>query len=268
MRALLTRIYEHNVLKNAAALAYYMLFALFPLLIFASNLLGVLQLDISSVIRTLTGVLPNQVVAIAEGYLEYTTSNSSHTMLWFSLVFSVWFPTRAARGLMEDVRRAYGLGRPQRPFLYAVKQFAYTLILLAVLALTLPLTILGENVIREFLVLVAPRLPAIWQYLRFIPVGLLMLVAIGCLYVLALEQRRSFKTLLPGIAITLCGWLVVSIGFSVYVENFANYSLLYGTMGAVVVLLVWLYLSAVILILGAEYNAVRETRHSATKAPL
>ena len=203
---------------------------------------------------------------IIETYLEYISNTSSHTLLWFSLVFSVWFPMRAAKGLMEDVRLAYGLGKPQNPAVFTIRRLIYTVVFLIVIVLTLLLSTLGEHV----LVYIQSMLPgnvmrisdiyfALWQYLRFLPVGLLMFLAIGTLYSSSTDEKQPFKTILPGIFAALFSWLVVSVGFSFYVENFASYTVIYGTLGAVIVLMIWLYLTAGILILGAELNAALNT---------
>ncbi len=266
IRLLITNYFNHNVGKNAAALAYYLLFALFPILIFTSNLLGIMNLNVHPVTQSLWKFLPTDVASIVETYLDYVSHTSSHTLLWFSLVFSIWFPMRAAQGLMNDVRRAYELDRPTNTISYTVRQLLYTLVLLAVIALTLLLSVLGENVLA-YISNILPKnalrlsdyLLTIWQYLRFGLIAVLMLTAIGTLYGMALEKRQPIKKLMPGIVLTLLVWMIVSIGFSFYVENFANYSVIYGTLGAVIVLLIWLYLTAVILILGAELNAALAT---------
>jgi len=85
-----------------------------------------------------------------------------------------------------------------------------------------------------------------------------MFVAIATLYFLAIDGKRPVRKVLPGIFLSMVSWMVLSIGFSVYVENFANYSIIYGAMGAVMILLIWLYLSANILLLGAEFNVALE----------
>ena len=91
-----------------------------------------------------------------------------------------------------------------------------------------------------------------------------MYAALGTLYVASLDKRQTIKDILPGIMAALTSWMIVSIGFSFYVENFADYSVIYGTLGAVIVLLMWLYMTAVILILGAELNAAILEVHSET----
>lgn len=263
LRLLSINFFKHNVGKNAAALAYYLLFALFPLLIFITNLVGLLNLDFHSITGALHQMLPHDIVGIIETYLDYVTNTSSHILLWFSLIFSIWFPLRAVQGLMDDVRRAYHLGKPQRPVAYIIKQLIYTVVFLVVIVLTLILSIMGQRVLSYINRMIpsgsfkiSGYILNIWQYLRFLPIAVLMIVAIGALYSAALDKKPPIKTILPGITAALLSWMIVSIGFSFYIENFAHYSLIYGTLGAVIILLTWLYMTAVILILGAELNAI------------
>jgi len=272
LRLVIQNFFEHNVGKNAAALAYYLLFALFPMLIFLSNLLGLLDLNISEIIQILQRFLPKDVVGIVESYLDHVSHTSSQSMLWFALVFTVWFPMRAAKGLMDDVRLAYHLGKPAHPVSYTIRQLVYTVVLLIVVGLTLLFSTLGKQVlgylnhlIPEKTLRISDYLLTVWQYLRFIPVGALMFAALGTLYAASLDKRQPWEEMLPGITAALVSWIVVSIGFSVYVENFANYSVIYGTLGAVIVLLMWLYMTAVILILGAELNAALRTVRQANR---
>ena len=262
LRLLVTNFFEHDVGKNAAALAYYLLFALFPLLIFISNVLGLLKLDISAIIQVLQRILPSDIVGLVETYLEHVSHTSSQVLLWFALVFSIWFPMRAAKGLMDDVRLAYHLDKPTDVVRYTVRQLAYTIILLLVIGLTLVFSTLGKQVlgyinylIPEQTMRISVYFIDIWQYLRFVPVGLLMYAALGTLYAASLDKRQPVKNFLPGMIAALSTWMIVSVGFSFYVENIANFSVIYGTLGAVIVLLMWLYMTAVILILGAELNA-------------
>lgn len=269
LRLLIANFFEHEVGKNAAALAYYLLFAIFPLLIFLSNLLGLLDLNVAVITQTLQQFLPRDIVELLESYLDYVSNTSSHMLLWFALVFSIWFPMRAAKGLMDDVRLAYHLHKPKNPIAYTIRQLIYTIVLLLVIIFTLFLSTMGKQVLSYFINMlprntfrISEYLLSLWQYLRFFPVGFLMLAALGTLYAASLDKRQPMKSILPGIIAALVAWMVVSIGFSFYVENFANYSLIYGTLGAVIVLLMWLYMTAVILILGAELNAALLTIRS------
>jgi len=263
LKLLAKNFFAHDVGKQAASLAYYFVFALFPILIFLSNLLGLLDLNVAAITNALLEFLPHDVVGIIESYLEHISHTSSRSLLLFALIFSVWFPMRAAKGLMNDVRRAYHLGKPDRIGIYLLRQLIYTFILLLVIGLSLPLSALGKHVILQINLLLpesAVQLSSfsltMWQYLRFLPVAFLMFIALATLYAAALGKRQPIKEIWPGIAFAMVAWVLVSICFSFYVNRFANYSVIYGTLGAVIVLLMWLYFTALILIIGAELNAV------------
>ena len=107
------RYYTHDVARDSAALTYYLLFAIFPLLIFISTLLGLLELDGSYIASVLEPLLPADVLNVLQSYLDYVSANQSRQLLWFSLVFSIWFPMRAAGCLMHSVRKAFGCGAPE-----------------------------------------------------------------------------------------------------------------------------------------------------------
>ena len=254
---------EHEIGKSAAALTYYLLFAIFPILIFINSLLGMLNWNVTAISNVLLPVLPREVVSMLEAYLTYIRGESSSVLLWFSLAFSVWFPLRAVRSLTNDVRLAYQLGKPANPVGYALRQMVFTLVFLVIVTLTLLLCVLGGR----FLSAAAGwlklgqrlRIPAsglnLWQYFRFLLLGALMFLILVLLYTVAQDKRPPIRTLLPGIALSLVSWLVISMGFSLYVENFGKYSIIYGALGTVIVLLIWLYMTSFLLILGAEFNA-------------
>ena len=256
----LTRTVErylfHGVAQEAAALAYYLLFMICPLLIFLSSLLGLLELDISGIIQGLASLLPAGVVELIESYLSYVSETSSRAMLWFGLVFTIYFPMRAADCLMIAVRRAYHLPRPKNQIIYMAKVLLYTVFLLVAIALTLALATVGRAALEfagRFFV-VPEAFIELWTDLRFLVLGGVMFAAVGLLYAAAQDSRQPARSVVPGGLAARVGWMVVSAAFSFYVENFANYSVIYGTLGTVIVLMMWLNLSAVMLIMGAEVN--------------
>ena len=177
-------------------------------------------------------------------------------LLVFGLVFSIAFPMRATHALMRSVRTAYHLGPPRNPLLHRLKTLLYTVVLILTIALTLVTMTVGERMlayaVSHF------RLPAflaeLWVRLRYPVAGVAGYFALFFLYALAQDQRQPWKNLWPGTLFSLTAWMTLSVLYSLYVENFADYSLLYGSIGTVIVLLIWLYMSATVLILGAELN--------------
>ena len=252
------RYFLHDVGRQAAALAYYLLFTLFPFMIFVSSLLGVLSLDISGITSFLRPLLPEGVTELVEMYLQHVSGMPSAALMWFALVFSVWFPMRAVSCLMRSVRRAYHLPKPKRPARYGAKILLYTLMLLLTIAVALILMTVGQRALRliggMLRVELSGGLIAGWSILRFGILAILIFAAVGLLYAMAQDQRRPGHHIVPGALVAMVFWVAISAGYSFYVEYISDYSVVYGALGAVVVLLIWLYLTAVVLIMGAEVN--------------
>jgi len=264
----LLRYYDHDVARDSAALTYYLLFALFPLLIFVSVLLGALQLDVEGISTLLGNFAPPAVVGIVKAYLRYVSGNSSRELLWFSLVFSIWFPMRATSCLMHSVRKAFNASRPDSMWRGTLRTLVFAILLIVSIALTTLLTMVGRRAL-EFVsarVTIPDGFISAWSYLRFVLMGIVMAFMLGALYMLALGKRMPVRRVLPGVVSSLAAWLGVSMAFSYYVENFAHYAELYGSIATIVVALLWLYWSGTVLILGAELNgaliAERERRTS------
>lgn len=250
------RYLNHRVGIQSAALAFYLLFSIFPFLIFISALLGLLQLNVAAILQVLSEVLPREVVSLAGIYLNYVGSNSSLRLLLFGLFFSIYFPMRAANSLMHSVRTAYHLGPPHNAVAHWFKTFLYTVFLIAAIALTLILMTVGERVLRYAVaqfhlpVLIAE----LWAALRFPAIAMTGCFALFLLYALAQDSRPPWRHIWPGTVASLAGWVLLNWLYSFYVNHIAHYSALYGSIGAVIVLLVWLNLSAIVLIMGAEMN--------------
>ena len=253
---MLNRYLGHNVPIQAAALAFYLLFMIFPLTIFFSALLGQIHLDVTGLTHAASELLPSEVVELFGMYLSYVTDNPSLKMLLFGLFFSIYFPMRATNTLMRAVRTAYHLGPPQAPIRHLLKSLLYTVMLIVTIILTLVLVSVGEAAMDYAVVHfgLPVGIADMWQRLRFPVMALVMYFALYALYALPQDTRLRARDFYPGVLGALVVWLVTSYLFSWYVENFASYSLFYGSIGAVIVLLVWLNFTAAILIMGAELN--------------
>lgn len=260
---LVIRYYEHDVARDSAALTYYLLFAIFPLLIFVSVLLGALKLDVEGITRFLTNVAPPAVVSIVRSYLTYVTGNVSRQLLWFSLVFSIWFPMRATSCLMHSLRKAFGYGPPSSVWRSVLRTLIFAVLLILTIALITLLSMVGRRALH--LVSAGATIPewfiTVWSYLRFVLMALVMAAMLAVLYMLAVGRTMPVRRVLPGVVSSLAAWLLVSMAFSYYVEHFSHYAELYGSIATIVVALLWLYWSGAVLIMGAELNgAIIELR--------
>ena len=252
------RYLRHGVSTQSAALAFYLLFTLFPLMIFFSALLGLLRLNVASILSDLSRLLPVEVVDFIRVYLDYVGQNPSVRLLLFGLFFSLYFPMRATNTLMRAVRTAYHLGPPKTPVLQMLKTLIYTVLLIVTITAVLVLLTVGEwlltYAVEHFGLPV--EFAALWQRLRFPAMALLMYFALYLLYAMTQDTRQPLRNIYPGVLFAMVGWMVVSMCYSFYVENIASYSLFYGSIGTAIVLLMWLYLTAAVLIMGGEFNGM------------
>ena len=250
------RYLRHNVGIQSAALAFYLLFMIFPFLIFISALLGLLRLDVAGILLALGEIMPRGVVDLIEVYLTYVSRNPSLRLMMFGLVFSIYFPMRATNSLMRSVRTAYHLGPPRGPARHMLKTLLYTVLLIVTIAAALALMTVGDRVLGY--AVVHFRLPSFvaeaWARLRFPAVAVLCYFALFFLYAMAQDTRQPWRNIWPGTLAALTAWMGLSWLYAFYVDNVANYSVLYGSIGTVIALLIWLNMSSVVLIMGAELN--------------
>jgi membrane protein len=255
---LVRRYFDHRVARDSAALTYYLLFAIFPLLIFLNNLVGLLAFDAEELLLTLASVVPREVLDLTGQYLDYVSRVSSRTLLWFSLVFTIYFPYRAVNALFLSVRKAYGAGAPAQFLRWQLRALLYTALMIATLVFSLVVAVLGRRAL-DFVsayVYLSDGVIRLWTSLRFVLLGAVLLAMISLLYALALDERDVRRGILPGVLVSMAVWTGLSVLFSLYVERSARYSVVYGSIGGVIVVLLWLYLTAAALIMGAEFNSV------------
>ncbi len=259
VRDLIDRYYAHDVARDGAALTYYLLFAIFPLLVFISTLVGLMDLDIEEILTTMSRILPEQVLGIVGSYLEYVSTSPSGQLLVFSLIFSVWFPMRATSCLMHSARKAYGVPQPPSMIGGTLRNLLFTLWLIVTIAASIVLTTVGRRALQfvSGLIHIPEQFIDLWGNLRFVLLGDIILKVQLQLNKLAQGRRCHQREVVPGVLLSMLAWLALSVAFSYYVEKVAHYTELYGSIATIVVVLLWLYMTGQVLIMGAEYNGSR-----------
>lgn len=258
MMELIERYNKNKVGKSAAALTYYMIFALFPFLLFISTLLGFLNIPLVSLSGHLSQFLPEDIIMLLNVCIAQVTENRSSTVLAFSFLFSLWFPLRAINAIMEAINVAY-CGKPiKSPLKHKIFTLGYMILVMIFIIVALFIVVIGENVLQwvgnYFPVAIPVQLISIWSKLRFLPLAIILFCVLSSLYYASPSERPKRKYVFPGALVALLSWLVFSIGFAYYVDNMANYSVIYGSIGAIIVLLMWFYFSAIAILMGAECN--------------
>lgn len=258
VRRLTVRYFEDDVGSTAAMLAYYFVFSFFPIILLTSVIIGFLDLSPEEITAALGAIVPDDVLAIVHTFIEHITEERSGNLLVFGAVFTLYFPMRAVNSLIEAVDRAYRVEGQRKLWKRLLTVFCFTLFLMVALFAALLLVTIGASLLT-FLsqyFSISKGFITVWNYLRFLFLGAILFVILSILYRVSLDRDTPLRHVLPGAFAALLSWLLLSIGFAFYVENMANYSVIYGSIGAIIVLLIWLYFSAVVLVMGAEFNHV------------
>jgi membrane protein len=259
-----------DTLGRAAELSYYFLLSLFPFLICMSSIAGlVFQNNRELYLRALgylEGVMPYTAYAIVRGAVNDLTSGAGGGKLSFAVIFTLWTASLGMDAVIKGLNVAYDV-REFRPWWRRrLVAMIITAVLLALLILAL-LMILAGGWIGEWLARLMPGAPVAeaWTGLQLLLIVCFALLGLSLTYIFAPNvKEQRFLAIIPGAVVAFTCWVAASAGFRVYLRYFDSYAATYGSLGAVIVLLLWLYLSGAALMVGGEVNA--QIRHAAAQA--
>lgn len=251
--------FDNKVGRNAAAMTYYLLFAMFPFFIFVTSLLGLLHLPTLTLDGQITRFLPEDVVAFLNLAIEHITKSSNNALLTFGLVFSVWFPLRAVSNLMEAINDIYG---EEKSGSHSIRTAILTALTIVLIPAMLLLLLLGERVlgfVGEYIPISAEFITG-WSRMRFVPMAAALLFMLSAVYFFSPSKIQKARYILPGAVLSMGVWMLFSLIFSYYVDHMGRYSIIYGSIGVIIALLVWMDWSLIAMLMGAVFNvALKET---------
>lgn len=243
----------------AAALSYNALFALFPFVIFLISLLGFLQVPefFDWILEQSRSALPRDAYERVVDVVAQIQNQSRGGLLSFGAITAIWAASSGVRSLMNALNTAHDVEETRPLWKRYLLSIAFTIGLAVLLIAAVGLMVLGPQAM-EWLADQAglgSLFVTLWTWLR-IPVAILLLmISAALVYYVTPNVDEPFAFITPGAIIAVIVWILASIGFSIYVSNFGNYSATYGSLGGIVIVLFYFYISAAVLLLGAEINA-------------
>jgi membrane protein len=259
-------VLRHESMSSSAQIAYYLLFATFPCLFTLASLLAFLPVPdlMERLLAALGSIVPPAAVDLMRNSVERLVTHQRGGFFSVGLVVTVWAASNAADAIMQGLNRVHGL-RENRPFwktrgialLLAVG--AGALAVLGLLGLWFGTQVSGWWAGRGGL---GPLPVQFWILARWPLVLLLLVAAIDQLYFLGPAAELRWRWVTPGAVVAVLGWVAASLGFSAYVRHFGAYNATFGSIGAVIILLTWMYLTAFFILLGAEINVVTDGRRT------
>ncbi len=263
IKELIRRYDRHRIYLISGTLAFFFLLSLFPLLIFLNALLGTFDLQLLDLIQSLQDLIPQSALDVLAAYVT-SISSTSTGLISFSLLASLYSSSIAVTSLIHSIHTAYNQHSHRHFLKTKLWSIFFTFLIGLALASSLILPILGRN----FLLFVSKYIPlsdgviALWTNLRWLITASVITATLALLYKVIPYKPYKKQSIWPGAVFSLIGWMVVSLLFSIYVNNYANYSLVYGPLGAVIALMMWLFFTGMIIILGAELNSILDVRRN------
>ena len=251
--------FTKRVSRAAAELAYFLILTFFPIMICISTFVNELHLNLSALVDQADPFLPEGVLVLFRDYLTYIDTNQSTAMLLTGVFLTVLFASAAVRGLMNIMHELYGRAT-FRGFWQLVASILFSVLLLAVIYLSLAVVVTGNwffHLLGQVLKLegLVERFGT-WQWVKYLLLLGMVFLFILLLYRFAAPLNKPRPPVVPGALAASGALAVASMVFSLLMGNSARYSLIYGSLASVILLLVWLYLCGNILILGNAVNYV------------
>ena len=259
---LFIKVKRDDIFALASQLAYYLILSFFPFLIFLITLIGFSNLNNAEVLEGLQSRLPTAVFELTASTISEVINSQNTGILGISGILAIWAASSAFRAIIKGVNKAYDVDEDRSFIKRSIIGIISVIALALTIICTLAMLVFGD-LIGEFLNRFLPfehLINFIWNILRYVIIIAMMIVVFAMIYKVAPAKRIKFRSVLPGAIITTIGWLIASLAFSYYVNNFSNYSRLYGSLWAVFVLMTWLFMTSIVFILGVEINSVLEKR--------
>jgi membrane protein len=256
------QINEDDIWGRAAQLSYYFLLALFPLLLFLMTLFGYFASS-SSELRTnlltyLATVVPSSAVDLIRATLDEISTGKGGGKLSFGLLAALWAASNGMGAITQTLNIAYDVEETRSWWKVRLISIGLTIFLAVLIISALVLVLYGGRIVDVIAVKadLTDTFRIAWKVLQWPIVLGFLLVGFGTIYYFAPNLReREWRWITPGSVVAVMVWLLVSFAFRAYLHFFNSYSATYGSLGALIILMLWFYLTGIAILVGGEINS-------------
>lgn len=266
-KRLYQKVNDDDILGNAAQVAFYFSFAIFPLLLFLMTLLGIILSNAEDMddklFALLAQVMPASASDLVQKTLTEVTSNASGGKLTIGVLITLYSASAGidnVRGTLNDV---YNLKETRSVFRTKLTSLLLTLAVGILILVAIAAIAFGSHVLSSFLSIDSPyvQMPIQWIVLL-----VLVLLAFALLYNFAPNHDPiEWKWITPGAVIGVGLWVLSTLAFRIYLHYFDSYAATYGSLGAVIILMLWLYITALVILIGGAINALMDEESGVVK---
>lgn len=248
----------HHIGSSGAQAAFFFILALFPFIIFINTLIASLNIPKESAIEFLNPIFPEQFVSFLSNYLDTINSGGALSLFSIGVILALFTASKSVRTLTVSFDLAYDTKSSRNLFAEIFFSMLFLVLFALIIIACIILVALGNDFITR--ILLRPNISSLIYNLvdiwRWSTTSIIIFLAISLMYKLLPSKKITFRQTLPGTFLTLAGFLLLTGAFSLYVNVFASASLFYGSIGTIILFMLWMYFIAIILILGAELNEV------------
>lgn len=258
LEQLLVRYKDGDLSAMSAQITYYLILAFFPFLIFLINVLGFTTLSSELLFANFNTLLPDDTRILVKDLLEQTLQAKSKTLLSISMIVSLWFASEGTSAVIRGLNKSYRVEENRHFLKLYFTAIISTIGLTSMIILEFTMIIFGKIIGTYVFELIGEKntFVIIWSFLRYgIPL-IVMLITFSLIYKYLPNKKMQFKHVIMGAAFATFGWVSISMLFSFYVNNFADYGKVYGSLGGVIALIMWLNISTFIILLGGELISI------------
>jgi membrane protein len=267
-KRLYAKAFDDDIFGRAATVAFYFSFALFPLLLFIISLFGII-LSSADGLRTelfsyLGQIMPGSAFTLVQTTIDEVTANTSGSKLTIGLLITLWSASAGLESLRVALNAVYNLDETRSWWKTRLISLGLTVGIGLLTAVALGLIFYGTQLLGWLLPIESPY---ILKPLEWIILLIVLIVAFALLYnFLPNHTDAKFKWISPGALSGIVLWLLFSSGFRIYLHYFDSYAKTYGSLGAVIVLMLWLYLTALVILVGGMINSILDEFNHVKKA--
>lgn len=263
IKALYRRYVDDNLSQVGGQLAYFFILSLFPLLMLLSQIIGMLDISVLDVGAMLFGVLPEDMIDIILDYITYVQQSTNPGIFTFSAVSSVYIASKALTSIIYALNKAYRVDVNTTNIQKTIVSFVFTLLVMISIILSLLLITVGKPLFLKISVFlnIDTIFLETWTLFRWTVAFSALFITLFAIYSIIPFEKFPKKYNIIGAIFTLISWMFLSLGFAYYVNNISNYSKIYGPLGTVMLLLLYLYFAGIIIVLGGELSHILAQRN-------
>jgi len=248
IKKIIAAVKKDDLISSANDMTYKLFFSVFPFSIFLMSVVGYLNLDADMLADQITQILPDSLSLPARAFIGEIARVRNANILSFSLIAALFGASAGFRTAMRSINKAYGQKDARKIYIKIPVSIALVFIFTVIIIISFALLIFGNIIFNKYNIL---------RYGVSIIVTFVSVILINKL-ALYKNTKTSIRSLVPGAIFTVFLWFIISWLFNIYIENFTNYSALYGSIAAIIILMLWLNIMCIILLLGSEINAILE----------